>query len=292
MMMHRQYHAHRKNDFQTKVGKDIVKTGTLFGTLRTLIKLEKEYGPERIIFFYDSTNETFRNSIYPEYKSHRKAKDEEFLAQVKLTIGILAYLGISQITHNGVEADDLILSFQKGCLRPDYGCKNLIVSTDKDLYITLEDDEAHMLVHTPKQKIIDRNDFIEKFGGITPKQFPIYLALIGDKSDNIPPVNGIGPRKAIKLMSRFENFEKISENLTPQQVEQFELNLKLTTLVSDISVRQTISLKKLDNMDDFWDTMDILKFHSMTLDRNKRVLEEIHEKNKGNQIRHQSKKAV
>lgn len=273
MMAHRQFNAHK--NLVTKVEKETLPTGMLFGTLRTLISIHKEFGVRKFIFMHEPT-ETFRHRKYPEYKSNRtKMTDESFTDQYYETIGVLAMLGVNQIITDDYEADDLIATW---CERLAERMV-LIISSDKDLYPLLNK-TTFMLRHQPKKEFLSAIDIYKKFD-ILPEQHPLFLALTGDKSDNIIGIDGIGPVGATKIVKKHTTWPRIAKSLGVKNAKIFRRNLSIIKLISDIKTSEMGQLQKYVNMTEFWSVMKALKFISLTREKEKTILELIHEQNKG-----------
>ena len=279
MMAHRQYHAYKKQQLSTELNGQLIETGMLFGTLKTLITLQKRYDPKKIIFLYDD-RECFRKQISSEYKSNRGPKSDSFLDQIRLTIGVLAFLGMRQVKAANYEADDLIATWVTQRIDEE---QTLIVSTDKDLYCLLGNN-VHMLLHNPKQRLFTAQDFKDRFG-IDNSNFPIFLALTGDKTDCIMGLKGYGPKTATKLIIENNGDTKdIAKQLNSEDRKLFLLNTMLVALKRNIKTSEMLSLVRSDKwpLENFWTTMEQLKFKSMLLDKNKGILEVIYENNKSN----------
>lgn len=279
MMAHRQFNAHK--NLSVKLDDDqntLTFVGMIYGTLRTLISLYKEFGIEKFLFMHES-DKTFRHKKYPEYKANRtRTTDESFTDQYYAMIGILAMLGITQLTTDDYEADDLIATW---CERLE-GKMVLIISSDKDLYCLLNK-TTFMLRHAPKKELVSEADIYKKFS-IRAKQYPLFLALTGDKGDNIIGINGIGPVKATEIIKQYKTWPKIARSLGRENAKIFRRNLNIIRLVSDINTSKMGQLDKYENIDTFWNTIKGLKFISLTREREAKILEKIHESNKSSII--------
>lgn len=276
MMAYRQFHAYKKQQLSVLFKNKTIFTGMTFGTLKTLISLQKKYNPKRIIFLCDGLK-CFRYTLFPKYKIHRKPKEDDFLAQLVLTSGVVSMLGIPQIIAENYEADDLIATWAKDRI-PETDTK-LIVSTDKDLFCLLNS-KTHMLLHSPKQRLFTDIDFKERFG-ILQKHFHIFLALTGDKTDGIMGIQGIGPVTATKLILKYKgDLKSIINTFEKLERQQLLFNIRIITLVSKIKTSEMFQSEQFQDLKPFWAVMNELKFKSMFLEKNKQVLELIHENNK------------
>jgi DNA polymerase-1 len=280
MMFYRQFYMHHHNNevkLSTKFnGKDIY-TGMLYGTLNTLVSLQKEYNPKKIIFLHDGENYEDRIKLLKDYKANRNREyPQDFEPQLELTIGVLALLGITQIKAPKHEADDLIATWTERL----QGTK-LIISSDKDLYCLLQDNNTAMLRHQPRKQLFTAEDFKEKFG-FEPHLHPAYLALVGDKTDNINGVPRIGPITATEKIKHANNFKDVAASLRPENKKIFLFNMRLVTLNNEIRTSEMVQIRKHDqDFNMFIDIMQRLSFKSMLLPRNADTLRLVHENNKG-----------
>ena len=168
------------------------------GVLSMLLKLFSEYSPSHIFIAQDTGEKTFRSDIYPEYKANRQEAPEDLIPQFDILYGILKELKIPQVSMKGYEADDIV-GTAASCWRDDFE-EILIVSGDKDL-MQLVGGNVRM-VDTMKNIIYDVDKVKEKMG-VAPEQIVDYLAMVGDSSDNIPGMRGIGPKGAAKLLKEY-----------------------------------------------------------------------------------------
>lgn len=216
-------------------------TGLLTGFVNFISQLQKDYKTDYIIFALDSKKGNFRNEIYPEYKANRPAPPEDLIAQLSIAIGWIEKMGFKTLTKEGYEADDVIATVMQ--FAKEQGIIGKMVSSDKDLYQLLYDEKI-FLYDWVKRKSIDESGCVEKFG-VLPKYFTNFQALIGDSSDNVPGVPGIGPKTASKLINEFKTLEAIYENIAKagtkriqklllEYKEQAFLSRELVTLRSDI----------------------------------------------------------
>lgn len=183
-------------------------TNALFGFLSMAVKLIKEVKPDYVAFCFDRSEPSFRKEIYQEYKANRSEMPEELVPQVPYVRKITNALGILAIDKPGFEADDVI-----GTLAVQGVSHNLdvvIVSGDKDFGQLISPNIT--MYDTLKDVRYDKQGVIEKWG-VAPEQFIDYLALTGDSSDNIPGVDGIGPKGAQRLLAEYNSIDEIYKNL-------------------------------------------------------------------------------
>ena len=180
----------------------------VYGVLSMIHNMIVKHKPTHILIAKDTKEGSFRKEIYVEYKAHRTAPPDELIPQFDLVDELITALGIPEIKMARYEADDVI-----GSVATQW--KNsfdeiLIASGDKDLMQFVG--EQIKMLDTMKEKTYEREDVKDKMG-VYPEQVVDYLALIGDRSDNIPGVPGIGPKGAQNLLEEYGNLEKILDNV-------------------------------------------------------------------------------
>ena len=164
-------------------------TGAVYGVVTMLYKLIDEYGPKQMAVVFDAPGRTFRDDLYAEYKANRIAMPDELRAQVEPLCDAIEAMGIPILRVEGVEADDVIGTLAKAATAA--ATPTIISTIDKDLAQLVT--EHVMLVNTMDNTKLDRGGVQQKFG-VTPEQMIDYLALVGDSSDNIPGVAGVGAK--------------------------------------------------------------------------------------------------
>ena len=218
-------------------------TGALHGWVKTVWKLQDQMAPDAMLAFFDLGGSLDRLELLPEYKAQRKETPEPLEKQIPLIKDLARAMGLVGIELEGVESDDLLASQARAL--GGAGHEVYIVSADKD-FAQCVDDRVKILLPPPTAnpklgwRVMDADGVREKFG-VPPGQIAEYLALIGDTSDNIPGINGVGPKTAAKWFAEFQTLENIiarAGELKPerfreavaQQAEALRRNLKLTTL--------------------------------------------------------------
>jgi DNA polymerase-1 len=169
----------------------------VYGVAQMLSRLADEARPEYLAVVYDSKEPSFRKEIYPEYKANREAPPPELIPQFARIEEMVRAFRIHSYRQSGVEADDLIATLTKVWRSKSPDHRVIVVSSDKDL-MQLVDDQVQ-LWDTMNDKIYAAPQVVEKFG-VKPSQIRDYLALVGDSSDNIPGVPGVGPKTASDLL--------------------------------------------------------------------------------------------
>ena len=187
-------------------------TGAIYGFLRTLLKLYKEFSPEYIAVAFDVGRKTFRTDISKDYKANRKPAPDAFKAQLPYIKKFLKCLGIAVLEMEGYEADDIIGTVASKLSAEGY--KVFIVTQDKDMRQLVGDNIKVISISgkNGSRKIYDAESFTKEYG-IEPHQLPDFFGLAGDSTDNIPGVPGIGKKTAIKLIRSYRTLEGVYENL-------------------------------------------------------------------------------
>jgi len=181
-------------------------TGAVFGFTSALIRLIEKEAPEHVTVVFDSREPTFRHEKFPDYKATREKMPDEMADQLPLIDEVSAALGLPIIRCPGYEADDIIGTFARRAEAA--GWDSFIVTGDKDFMQLVSD---HIKVYDPARKggepeIIDREAVIARFG-VPPERVTDVLGLMGDSSDNIPGVEGIGPKTATELITTYGSLE-------------------------------------------------------------------------------------
>ncbi len=223
----------------------------IYGFLSMVTKLFKEEKPDYLVFTYDRKEPSFRKDLYSEYKAHRTEMPEDLAKQIPYIKRLADYLGIPAIEAPSYEADDIIGTLVKMGLK--HHLEVVIVSGDKDFGQLIQ--QHVVLFDTMKDIKYDEAGVLEKWG-VRPDQFIDYLSLVGDSSDNIPGVEGIGPKGAQKLLQQFKSIEelyantdKIESKSLREKLERSRdnafLSKKLVTIATDVPVSDDFESYKL-----------------------------------------------
>lgn len=209
-------------------------TNALYGFLSMTIKLLREIKPDYLAFCFDTKEPSFRNEIYKDYKANREEMPENLVPQIPYITRLTEALGITKIEQPGFEADDLIGTLVK--LGREKGLEIVIVSGDKDFAQLVA---PHVSMYdTMKDVRYDTEGVLAKWG-VRPDQIVDYLSLVGDSSDNIPGVYGIGPKGAQKLLSEFKTLDGIYKNL--DQISGKAMRAKLEEHRDDAYLSQKLA---------------------------------------------------
>lgn len=204
------YYAFISRPLTNKNGEN---TSSIFGFFKSLISILKKENPDYYLIALEGEGECFRNEIYPEYKANRPPAPEDLVHQIPKIIKLLEKLNIPFLFKNGFEADDVIGTIAHKFIKEN-DKEAIILSPDKDLRQLVTD---KIIVYNPQKsgddyEILDAENVFKKMG-VKPSQIVDYLALVGDSSDNIPGVKGIGPKTATQLLSDFNDLENIYSNI-------------------------------------------------------------------------------
>jgi DNA polymerase I len=182
-------------------------TGAIYGITNMLKQMQKRFTTKRWICVFDTAGGNFRNEIYPEYKANRAKMPEELASQLQDIYSIIEDLGIPVIMKSGFEADDIIGTL---AINAKVAGFNVVIATgDKDFAQLV--DENITLINTMSNEILDIQGVIDKFG-VLPSQIIDYLALVGDKVDNIPGVDKCGPKTAVKWLNEYKTLDQLIQN--------------------------------------------------------------------------------
>ena len=222
-------------------------TNMIHGWVRSFWRLEDDFSPDEIWVFFDHSGCTVREKILPEYKANRGSPPEGFSSQLEFVKQLTGAMGYGWAEKEGLEADDLIATKVNELKNED--CEITIVSSDKDL-AQLVDSSVKQLLPPPTAnprlgwRTLDESGVEVKFG-VPPASILDYLAIIGDQSDNIPGLSGVGPKTAVKWLKEFGDIENLIANagrLTPKRFcsvvyerrDDLRRNLELIQLIGDV----------------------------------------------------------
>ena len=184
-------------------------TNALYGFARSFLNLKRDFNPEYMVAVFDGEeNDRSRKALYSEYKANRSSAPDELIPQFATVEEFLELNGIPMVRLNGVEADDSMASIARIFEKLDF--EIILCSTDKDL-AQLVNPRIKMLNTFKDNLFVDEME-VEKMFGVSPKQIQDYLAIVGDTSDNVPGVPGIGPKGAAELLKQYGTLETILEN--------------------------------------------------------------------------------
>jgi len=242
-LMHRAYYAIR-----TLTNKKGAHTNAVYGFTNILLKLLEDYKPEYIGVAFDSKAPTFRHNEFKEYKGTRQKTPEELIAQFDLVKELLKRMNIAIYEIDGYEADDILGTFAR--IAEEEGLYALLVTGDRDA-LQLVSQNTCVLLNRTRGGISEVEEFdpqkLKDVYGLTPEQVIDLKGLMGDSSDNIPGVPGVGEKTALNLLAQYSTLEnvfehideisgkKLKENLINYR-EQAILSKKLATIIRDVPI--------------------------------------------------------
>ena len=196
-VIYRSYFAFIRNPLRNPRGEN---SSAVFGFFRTLVSLFRDYQPHHFVVVMDSIAPTFRHEKYEEYKANREKTPDDLHAQIPVIEEILSALGIPMLRVERYEADDVMATLARICRTDGRACR--VISGDKDLLQLVE--EPVRVLRPGKNGIeeLDR-DGVYRDWSVWPEQILDYLSLIGDSSDNVPGVKGIGAKTAAELLNTY-----------------------------------------------------------------------------------------
>ena len=231
-------------------------TGAVYGVVNMLRRLLRDYKPELVAVVFDAKGKTFRNDLYSEYKATRPPMPDDLREQIEPLHDVVRAMGFPLLMVEGVEADDVIgtLAQQATDLKID----TVISTGDKDMAQLVN--EHVTLINTMSNTTTDIQAVQDKYG-IAPNRIIDYLALMGDKVDNIPGVPSVGPKTATKLLQQYDSLEgviahadevkgKMGEKLRDAAAD-LPLSYELATIKLDVELNDTptsLQLKPQDNI--------------------------------------------
>lgn len=184
----------------------------VFSFCRTMKKLIDTYSPQHIALVWDSKGKTTRHEIFPDYKATRQAPPSDLFEQKEYIVEFADLIGMKQVVQSGIEADDLMYSLAKDWVAQDSENGIVFLTLDKDMGQALILSENIRLLDAFKEQFTDRLDLETKMG-FPIEKLPFYFALLGDASDNIPGVRGIGKTTAQALVNQFDSMEDMYNRL-------------------------------------------------------------------------------
>ena len=267
-------------------------TGAITGVLNMIRSLKKDFSNGNVVVIFDAKGKTFRNDLYPEYKANRPPMPDDLRTQIAPLHNIISAMGLPLLVIPGVEADDVIGTLAKQA--HEQGIETVISTGDKDMAQLVT---PHVrLINTMTDVELDEAGVEEKFG-VRPDQIIDYLALMGDKVDNIPGVVKCGPKTAVKWLAEHGTLDevianadtvkgKIGENLR-DALDQLPLSYQLATIKCDVELEQ--SAEQLQPTEPDIDALSIL-YQEFEL---KRLLADLHKGSTGEQsVPSESKQAT
>ena len=241
-MAFRAFYALPVEKFVTAQGQH---TNAVYGFASMLIKILEKYQPSHVAVAFDVSRHSFRTEEYPEYKGTRDATPEEFKGQIELIRDLLGAMGIRSLSREGFEADDFLATLAHRGAQADM--RVFVVSGDRDSFQTVTDTVTVLYPGlTPGDLREMTPERIEDKYGVPPYRYPEIAALVGEASDNLPGVPGVGPKTAAQWINRFDGLDNLLENADQvtgkrgealrEHVEDVRRNRRLNHLLTDMDL--------------------------------------------------------
>ncbi|MFG0835683.1 DNA polymerase I [Aeromonas bivalvium] len=247
--LYRAFFASQQADLRTSTG---LPSGAVRVMANMMRSLRKQYPDSHVAVVFDAKGKTFRDDIYPEYKATRASMPDDLRSQVAPIHQMIKAMGFPFLMVEGVEADDVIGTLARQATEKQLPV--LISTGDKDMAQLVSDHVT--LIDTMKDVKTDRDGVIEKFG-VPPELIIDYLALMGDKVDNIPGMTGVGEKTALALLQGIGSIDEIAANLDKvaalgfrgskafadkfrEQEQQVRLSYQLATIKTDVELEQSL----------------------------------------------------
>ena len=213
---------------------DGVMTNGVYGFLTMYFRAVEEYKPDYILVAFDKKTKTFRHKEFEDYKANRDKAPNELNYQFGILKDILDSLNVKYLDIDGFEADDIVGTYSK--IAKDEGLETVIITGDKDYFQLVNDD---VIVYLTRKGISQMEEIteekIKEDYGLSPKQLIDVKGLMGDKSDNIPGVDGIGEKTAIKYIKKYGSMEDLYENLDDIRGKKTKENLENSRQIAFLS---------------------------------------------------------
>jgi DNA polymerase-1 len=257
-LAYRAYHALRPDTFSTRLGEP---TNAVYGFTSMLMAVLRDEQPDYIAVTFD-VGRTFRHDEYPPYKAHREEMPEELATQLQRINQVVEAFNIPVFTAEGYEADDVLGTLARQAAQQGVG--TLIVTGDTDTFQLIDD---HTQVLTSRRRYSDTVIYdevgIQERYGLEPQQIIDYKGLVGDSSDNIPGVRGVGQKTATRLLQKYGSIEAIYEHLDEVKSSRFRkaleegrddafLSKHLATIVTDVPVALDLEACRVTGYDRDW----------------------------------------
>jgi len=239
-LLHRAFHA-LPPSLSTSSGQP---TNAIYGLAQMLLPLLEEKSPDAALVAFDAPGKTFRDELFEDYKAGRAPTDETLIAQFDLAHELIDALGMTQTEIAGYEADDIIGTVAEQAAAA--GFEVLIITGDRDA-LQLVDDQTSVLATIrgiSETRLYDPEKVYDEYG-VRPEQIADYKALVGDSSDNIPGVAGVGPKTAAQLLAQFSGVEELLERV--DEVDSDKLAARLRESSDQIQLSKKLATVDIDS---------------------------------------------
>ena len=256
--IYRSYFAFLTNPLKDRDGNNV---SAVFGFFNTVMMLVRQYKPEYLVVAMDSRGKTFRHEMYDQYKANRDKTPDDLHAQVPVIDDFLDKMHIPQYERQGMEADDIIATIARKASKE--GLETVMVTGDKDLLQLVRDDVFALRPPRKGEKEyrLCGKPEVEEIFGVRPDQIVDYLTILGDASDNVPGINGIGEKGAVKLLSEYQSLDNVYDNIDKMSKG---IQAKLEAARDHIELSHKLVMLKDDVFDD--SELDFESFGSSQID--------------------------
>ncbi len=220
----------------------------VFGFARILLKILRDHEPSHVVIVFDAPGKTFRDEMYPEYKAHRDETPADLIAQFPMIDTLIEAFNIPIVRVPGVEADDVLATLARQ--GEEAGLETVLVSGDKDILQAVTEKATVFDPHKGDEGIWYGPAEVKERYGVPPEHVTDVLGLMGDSSDNIPGVRGIGEKTARKLLEKYQTIDGVYEHIDELKGKQKErliedkemayLSLDLVTLKDDVDFEHSL----------------------------------------------------
>ncbi|PID98120.1 MAG: DNA polymerase I, partial [Actinobacteria bacterium] len=270
-MAFRAFYALPAENFRTTTGQY---TNAVYGFIAMLLRLLENERPTHIAVAFDVSRTSFRTEEYPEYKGNRDATPEEFIGQVELISQVLDAMGITSLRKDGYEADDILATLARS--GAEEGWKVLVASGDRDTFQMVNDDVTVLYPgQGPGDLRLMTPQAIEEKYGVPPHRYPELAALVGETSDNLSGVPGVGPKTAAQWITQFDGLDNLLARADEiggkrgdalrSHIDEVRRNRRLNHLLTDLDVG--VSPKELQrrdtNREAIHELFDVLEFNQL-----------------------------
>ncbi|MGD9201688.1 MAG: DNA polymerase I [Chitinispirillia bacterium] len=256
-LAYRAYFAFLQNPLSNSKGQP---TGAVFGFANYLIRILQEFKCQNIMVAFDSPKPSFRKEIYKEYKANRKKMDDDLISQIPLIFQLVECFNIPYLMKDGLEADDII-----ACITQKARCKGYrvyLISKDKDLMQLVSENVQMLIPETGGKFTVFGPEEVKKKMGVPPGQILDLLSLMGDSSDNIPGIPGVGPKTAVKILSQVKSTDILLKDISV--IKNQKLKQKIEDNIENLNISKKLATLKFDIDIE----IDIENFRSKPINRN------------------------
>lgn len=247
-------------------------TNAVYGFLLLFFKLEREFKPNYLCACFDFPAKTFRHKKFKDYKAKRPPTPKDLVSQIPILKEILKAFQILILEKEGYEADDIIGTLIE---KTPENLEKIIVTGDIDIFqLIRENVKVYFLSRGVKEGFLfDPQKVKEKFFGLNPWQIPDFKALVGDASDNIPGIKGIGPKTAASLLLKYQNISHLLENLPKEN--EISFSQKQEILKKKEKILENLEILKIDSNVPISFSLDQMKRKNYNEEKIKELFEKL-----------------